>query len=83
VRAKGVAAARLVELAARVGVAGDLDDAGLSRARAGQVQAVVTTEGIGLLVALVVGEEPLRAIALVIDREVEDVVRVGRIAQGI
>ena len=64
-------------------VARDLDDAGLSRARVGQVQAVVTAEGIGLQVAPVVGEEPLRAVALVIDREVEDVVRVGRIAQGI
>ena len=64
-----------------MGVASDLDNAGLSRAWVRQVQAVVTAEGVGLQVALVVGQELLRAVALVIDREVEDVVRVGRIAQ--
>jgi hypothetical protein len=54
-----------------VRVAGHLDDARRGRAWVGQVQAVVPAEGIGLQVALVVGEELLRAVALAIDREVE------------
>jgi hypothetical protein len=43
-----VAAARLVELAARMRVAGHLDDGRRVAARTGQVQRIVTAEGVGI-----------------------------------
>ncbi len=80
-RAQRVAARRLVELAPRVGVAGHLADARRRRARVGQVQAVVAAEGVGVQVTPVVGQEPLRAVLLAVDGEVEHVVRVSGVAQ--
>src|SRR5687767_12660661 len=65
----GVATLRVVELAPRMRVAGDLDDLALR----GQVDAVVAAERIRLQVALEAGEETLRSVTATVRRVVKHV----------
>jgi hypothetical protein len=72
-RTHEVRVACLVELAACVRVAGDLDDRRGRVARAGKIQRVITAAGVGMQITVAVGEELLRPVALAVDGEVEDV----------
>ncbi len=79
-RAHDVAAACLVKLAARMRIASDLDDRRAVGARARQVQGVIAAEGVGMQVTVEVGEELLRAVALAVNGEVENVVGMAAVA---
>jgi len=63
VAAQRVAAARLVELAPRMGVAGHFDDGRAAGSRVRQVERVVAAEGIGVQVAAIVFQQLLRPVA--------------------